>query len=505
MVTPYHNLVDYLLENAVDSQIALIDNDTPVTYVALIQQMHAIAATLQQASVGVGDKVGIFADNSAFWVASYLATIRLGAVAVPFSAVIAPPHLKDVLDYIDSKVMIFSKRYLRKYAKSIPTDTTIIVEDVTLAGELGITATQIVAAANPIASVHVNTATQLAALMFTSGSTGKPKAVMVSHENIIANTTSIIQYLHLIQQDRILCVLPFYYCFGTSLLHTHLRVGGSLVLSEFWPPVIRKIIEYECTGFAGVPSTYQLLLRNSEIAALTFPTLRYVQQAGGKLAPVFIQELVKALPSTEIFVMYGQTEATARLGYLPPAELQRKAGSIGKAVPGVTLEIVGTEGETLLPQQEGEIVASGASITLGYWKDPDTTAQTYRNGRLHTGDRGYYDEEGYIFITDREKDFIKSSGYRCSSQEIEEHILKLADVLETAVIGIPDEVRGEAIIAFVVLKPGSELTPMAVQQHSRQVMPFYMVPYKVVMIESLPKNEYNKVQKRALREYQLSD
>src|SRR4029077_6932928 len=164
--------------------------------------------------------------------------------------------------------------------------------------------------------------------------------VMVSHRNIIANTESIIDYLQLQSADRVMTVLPFHYCYGRSLLHTPLRVGGSLVLDHrfmFPDKVLQRMVETECTGFAGVPSHFQILLRNSSLRTRTFPKLRFVQQAGGNLPPVFLQELREILPNAKIFVMYGQTEATARLSYLPPGFLEAKAGSIGRGMKGVRL------------------------------------------------------------------------------------------------------------------------------------------------------------------------
>ena len=175
---------------------------------------------------------------------------------------------------------------------------------------------------------------------------------MVSHRNIVANTTSIIQYLGLTKEDRIMAVLPFYYCFGTSLLHTHLRVGGSIVIDDrfmFPDKVLNRMQETRCTGFAGVPSHFQILLGRSSLREVRLPSLRCVQQAGGRLAGRFIHELVQALPGAQMFVMYGQTEATARLSYLPPDMLGTKLGSIGKGIPGISLKVLDHEGQPVRP------------------------------------------------------------------------------------------------------------------------------------------------------------
>ena len=345
--------------------------------------------------------------------------------------------------------------------------------------------------------------TDLAALVFTSGSTGKPRGVMVSHGNIVANTDSIISYLSLTGHDRIMAVLPFHYCYGASLLHTHLRVGGDIVIeNRFMYPetVLQRLIETRCTGFAGVPSHFQILLRNSSIRKKHFPDLRYVQQAGGSLAPPFIRELKTALPSTQIFVMYGQTEATARLSFLPPDQLEKKLGSIGKGIPGVRLQVLNASGIGVQPGEVGEIVAEGGSITRGYWQASRETEEVFRNGALYTGDLARVDEDGFIFIVDRAKDFLKCRGEKVSCREIEEVLLAFSELVEAAVIGIPDEVLGEAVKAFVVARgktlPGIE---GRIAAFCKTRLPAHHSPKQIVVLSALPKNSAGKVAKTILR------
>jgi acyl-CoA synthetase (AMP-forming)/AMP-acid ligase II len=355
----------------------------------------------------------------------------------------------------------------------------------------------------------VSDKSELAIIIFTSGSTGVPKGVMISHGNLIANTNSILGYLPLTCKDRIMCVLPFSYCYGASLLHTHMRVGGEVVINNkfmFPGKVLEEINEKRCTGFSGVPSHFQILLRRTRMRSMKFPTLKYVTQAGGKLPVPFIRELIEALPGTRIFIMYGQTEATARLSYLPPELLNDKLGSMGKGIPGVTLEVLDKDGNPVKPGEVGEIVASGENIMQGYWNDPEETKNTLRNGLLFTGDLATVDSDGYIFIVEREKQIIKSGGYRVSPKEIEDVIVSIPDVVEAAVIGVPDDILGEAIKAFVSVKDPRypKVTAEEIIQICKKTLPSFKVPKHIEFIDLIPKNSYGKVMKDILKKRDVS-
>ena len=288
-----------------------------------------------------------------------------------------------------------------------------------------------------------------AEIIFTSGSTGKPKGVMISHKNLIANTSSIVEYLQLTPDDRMLVVLPFYYCYGLSLLHTHLRAGGSIVFNNsfiFLGGVLKSLTDHKCTGFAGVPSHFQILLRKSDSFKTTkFPDLKYVTQAGGKLTPIFIDEFREAHPDIKFIVMYGQTEATARLSWLPPEIYERRKGSMGKGIPGVELRVVNENGEKIKPGETGEVIARGDNIMMGYFADEEGTKNAIRNGWLYTGDLGTVDEDGYIYLTARSKEIIKVRGKRISPKEIEAVILAIPEVIDCTIEGVEDEIEGEML------------------------------------------------------------
>jgi acyl-CoA synthetase (AMP-forming)/AMP-acid ligase II len=454
-----------------------------------------VAAFLTESGAQPGDRVVISGENSLFWVSAYLGTMLAGLVAVPLPPEIAIDEWQHVLRTTGARFAFLQRSFAERCRPDFE-DLRIVLEDEMEHLKAGYSA-------NGLPSSRA-AGDDLAALMFTSGSSGTPRGVMVTHRNIIANTASIVEYLGLTADDRIMAVLPFHYCFGASLLHTHLAVGGSLVVdNRFMYPevVLRRMQETNCTGFAGVPSHYQILLRRSGLRQMTFPHLRYVQQAGGHLAPALARELREALPNSQVFLMYGQTEATARLSYLPPHLLDKKPGSIGCGIPGVTLKVLDESGVPVRPGEVGEIVAEGDNVTCGYWQAPEESAHYFRDGRLHTGDLATVDEEGFIYIVDRAKDFVKCGSKRVSCRQIEEHLLEFRDLVEAAVIGIPDDVLGEAVQAFVVPRE-----PAAADHLEDRVLAFcaehfppHLRPRSVVCVSALPRNDSGKVLKRLLK------
>ena len=438
--------------------------------------------------------------------AAYLGIIRAGLCVVPFPVDCNEKTLERIAITAGMRMMLISARF-RPRLEPLAGRLGLALEDETTvsADSAAIAARGDAQCAFPA----VDPGRDLAAVMLTSGSTGESKGVMVTHRNIEANSRDIITYLGLGPGDRTMTVLPFYYCYGTSLLHTHLMAGGSLVLNNrfmFPEKVLDEMAERRCSGFAGVPSTYQILLRRTHFAERRFPDLRWLQQAGGKLPNPFIQEIRRAFPKVRLFVMYGQTEATARLSYLPPELLDEKLGSIGKGLPGSRLEVLKADGAPVRPgtDEVGEIAAAGDNITLGYLNDGDETARYFRNGRLFTGDMARVDHDGYIFIVERARDFIKAMGNRVSPKEIEEVLSQMPEVVEAAVIGVPDEIWGEAIKAYVSTNKPGQLTVEDVRNHCLGRLPNYKVPEYVEFLPQLPKTANGKVAKEVLRKMSIT-
>lgn len=499
------NVVDYLMDNeAAAGQIALLTAAGEHSYGELRQATAAVANFLARSGAQKGERILLLSDNSFFWVASYLGTIRAGCVSVPLPPSVSSDELRFIIESCGIRLGFSHGEVNQGQLRVLPQGFKIVLEKAAklpnnfVAEWVGFTASPVARSSYPV----IDDEKDLAAIMFTSGSTSKPRGVMVSHQNIIANTNSIVEYMELTAQDRIMVVLPFCYCFGTSLLHTHLRAGGSIVIDRrFMLPdkVLLRMQETHCTGFAGVPSHYQFLLRKSNLKKMQFPTLRYVQQAGGKLANSFIRELQEALPNTKVFVMYGQTEATARLSYLSPALLDKKLGSIGKGIPGTRLTVVNEHGRPVLPGETGEIVAEGKNVTLGYWGDEAESAVSFRNGFLYTGDLATVDEDGFVFVVDRSKDILKCGGKRSPCREVEDALLEFEDLVEAAVIGVPDDLMGEAVKAFVVPRTSDGGLIERLRAFCKKRLPVHLIPKEIVVLNALPKGSGGKVLKSSLR------
>ena len=486
------NTSDYLLAEGAPDGVAVVDAGERYTYGQLRSAAGKLAAELAALNLPPGSRVGVLGPNSFFWVAAYLAVMKLGHIAVPFSDKLTPADVRRNSDIAGCAAFFADRRALRRFSMAFDDGRMVLTEEVLRPGR------------KPYwpSSAPVDPDTD-AVLMFTSGTTSRPKAVRVTHGNIQANTDSIIRFLELRGDDGVLVILPFFYCYGASLLHTHLRRGGRVVLcnSFTFPETALDLLEREeCTVLAGVPSSFQLLLRASTFAQRALPSLRLIQQAGGKLPPVLIEELLAAKSAAKLFVMYGQTEATARLSYLPPDKLQAKSGSIGQGIPGVELRVLNENGERVRPGERGEIYATGANISPGYYRDSEGSAVKFTPHGLRTGDLAVVDQDGDIFIIDRRDDFIKSWGHRVSSQEVEAAALRMERLVSAAVIGVPDDGAGEAVTLFVTARPGTEVAPDEVLAVCRQHLPRHMVPHSVLVLDALPLNANGKIAKPRLRE-----
>ena len=490
------NFVRYLLEKSQSQEKLFVTGDHgTLTYPELIKKLSNLSSVLYNRH-GTRKKFLVMADNSPFFIISYLSIIASGNIAVLVETRISKADLKKILELSSLSGAFVQKKY-HPHFEGLTVDliNETMLDEMSGAGH----------GLNPYPDMQDD---DTAVIIFTSGSTGTKKGVMLTHKNLIANTGSIVEYLGLDEKDRICVVLPFFYCYGASLLHTHLRVGGSLALSQkpFLSSILKDIDTFQCTGLAGVPSTYQILINKTTLLQQKLPTLRYFTQAGGQLPNRYIRILADQFPQKKFIVMYGATEATARLSYLPPDLVITKMGSIGKGIPGVTLAVLNEDGLLVKPSETGEIAARGDNIMKGYYEDPEGTAAVVKNGWLYTGDLATVDDEGFIFVVGRSKNIIKSGGYRISPNEIENEILSCEKCKGCVVFGVPDEIMGEAVVAVIQTSTTEDQGVLRgeVLSHCNTRLPSYKVPKKVFFIPEFPLNSSNKIDTARLKEIVLT-
>jgi long-chain acyl-CoA synthetase len=481
------------------------------TYGELSQAVSAFAGFLNSANVLPGERVAILLDNSFDYIVAHFGALAAGAVEVSLNTDLKSEDLKSLLLDCEAAVLIVSPKHALQWAvilEELPALRLVLTDwppDRPLRVPARIRAHSLAEAASRGGCENVpapRVASDLASIVYTSGSTGRPKGVMLSHLNLVSNMRSIVQYLGLLPTDRMMVVLPFHYIYGRSLLYTHFLSGGSIVIDNhfaFPTAVLKTMEEQEVTCFAGVPSTFSILVRKTDVARRQFPRLRLLTQAGGAMAPALQQEVARTFAPAKLCVMYGTTEAAPRLTYLDPDLLPRKWGSIGRAIPNVEVIIADENGNRMPRCTTGELAARGLNIMLGYWKDPNGTAAVMRHGYYFTGDLGYEDEDGCIFLTGRAREIIKAGGNRVSAKEIEEHIVAITEVVEAAVIGIPDEILGEAIKAFIVLRDTS-LTEYHIRAHLQRHLAPFQQPKFIEFTDALPKNQAGKILKTELRQ-----
>jgi long-chain acyl-CoA synthetase len=501
--TLIHHFLEYSASRFPD-KCALVHEEVRATYQQINSQANHLARFFIERGVLAGDRIVLLLENSLEYVVGYYAALKAGAVVVPMNTELKPDGLLPLLRELDARCLITSRKFervLRAVDLSATTISSVVLKLPKLSLNQDVEVVDwddVVLEDNATDLALAIPETSLGSIIYTSGSTGKPKGVMLTHRNIVANTYSIVDYLELTEKDIQMVVLPFFYVMGKSLLNTHFAVGGRVVINNkfaFPATVVNQMIEEKVTGFSGVPSTYAYLLHRSPLAARRddLVSLRYCSQAGGHLDRTTKQKLLQVLPpNTKMFVMYGATEASARLSYVEPHRLKEKIDSIGQGIPGVTLKVLGENGQELSNGEVGEIVGSGENIMQGYWKDPQSSAAALSSYGYHTGDLGYRDHDGYYFVVGRKDNQLKVGGHRINTQEVEDAIMATGLAVEVAVMGIPDPLMGNKLVA-VMASSGHVPDENSILSLCAKKLPNYKVPQEILFVKSLPKNASAKV------------
>jgi len=496
-------LIDNLQRSAAlfAHRCAIQQEDRAVTYAELLDLAQKIAASLRSGGLEPGDRAALILPNGPEFVAAYYGALMAGAVVVPLSSGAKAGEIGVWLaDCTPSWVLMHrSDPEVVRVVETLQCAPQIVFADQDWSAVYGC---QISNPQDCDPRIKAQSDTP-ACILYTSGTTGHPKGVVLTHGNLAENAASIVECLRLTHEDSIVNVLPFCYSYGSSVLHSHLRAGGRIVIEpNFVYPheVVKTLSTQRTSGFAGVPSTFALLMSRVNLRDYDLSSLRYVTQAGGAMSPALTRRLCNALPFTEVIIMYGQTEATARLTFLPARRLADKLGSVGVAIPGVKIQIRDEFGGPVPTNQAGEVWAHGPGTMAGYWRDEVATAAVKQDGWLKTGDVGRLDEEGYLYLVGRRSDMIKVGANRVHPQDIEDVIAELPQVQEVAVVGIDDEMLGESIKAYVVPVAATRMTQREVQAHCRTRLANHKIPKIVEFVLALPKTATGKIRRVELSE-----
>lgn len=497
------SLVELLLAAAArdPGKVALRRRNAAWTYDDVVRGAAAVGARLRELGIGQGDRIGLLFRNCPEYVAFFYGAHAERVAVAPLNVQERAKVLALQAGHGDLRLVAGDPAHPEWEAlrKILPDDIPMLAvpaEDVAESAE----AFHAYLGARPGQELVAPSVgrDELAMLLYTSGTTGRPKGVMLGHGNLVANNVTIIEYLELGPGDVGLTVMPFHFSYGNSVLHTHLAAGATLLLEDnlaFPLPVMQRLQNERVTGFSGVPSTFAILMARTRIEEFDLSAMRYLTQAGGAMTRAAIQRMRELVPSARFFVMYGQTEATARLTYLPPERLDEKLGSIGKALDGIDIEVRGVHGNVLPPGETGELCARGPNIMLGYWRDEEATREAVVDGWLHTGDLAHTDDDGFLYIDGRVVEMIKVGSFRVSPLEVEEVLATLPGIAEMAVASMPDELLGQAVKAVLVLREGANLDERQVKAHCRERLAAYKVPKVVEFAQELPRTSSGKIQR----------
>jgi acyl-CoA ligase (AMP-forming) (exosortase A-associated) len=494
---------------------ALTLGDRTLDYGALSGDMERFAGGVVRLGVARGERVAIWLDKRFETVIAAFGSAAAGCVFVPLNPLLKPDQVGYILRDCNVRVLVTSPERLALLRDALPQcpDLVHIVVTGEMFERVGDVAHHAWGSllALPAARAHRVIDADVLAILYTSGSTGRPKGVVLSHRNMVAGAASVASYLGNCADDTLLAALPLSFDAGFSQLTTAFHAGARVVLVNYLLPkdVLNAVVRERVTGLTAVPPLW------IQLAALEWPAdvtrhLRYIANTGGRMPAATLATLRAKLPQTRPFLMYGLTEAF-RSTYLPPEEVDRRADSIGKAIPNAEILVLRDDGTLCAPDEPGELVHRGALVGLGYWNDPVKTAERYkplpgRDGGLvldeiavFSGDTVRRDDDGFLYFIGRRDEMIKTSGYRVSPTEIEEVLYQAGMIGECAAFGVDHAQLGQVIAVVVTPRDGRDPDTAALLAHCRASLPAYMVPSRIeVHPGPLPRNPNGKIDRRAI-------
>ena len=512
---------------ATPTKEAVVTADERVGYAELRSRALRFAALLQRRGVTRGDRVAIFLENSAHTVAAIYGALYAGAAFI----VMNPQTKEDKLHYMladSGAVAVVSEGRLARLvsvALANATDPLPDLKTLVLAGKPE--ASDAVTAgghrefatlswADWVSEELVDPGTiplDLAALVYTSGSTGNPKGVMLSHQNMVFAQGSLVEYLRLDESDRILNLLPLAFDYGLYQALMSVHLGATLVLERtfaFPAAIVKRVVEEGVTVFPGVPTVFATLLSLHRTAPVAMPTVRRFTNTAAHLPDEYVPGLLEMSPGALVYKMYGLTECK-RVCYLEPELVLSRPSSVGKAIPGTETYILDEDGRPAQPGETGTLYVRGPHVMMGYWNLPEATAHMLKPGKypgervLCTHDFFKRDADGFLYFMGRSDDIIKSRGEKVSPVEVENALAAIPGVREVAVIGVPDDLLGQAVRAYVVLHEGVGYTEQAFKREALARLESFMAPRDVLFVDDLPKTATGKVRKKSLVEAVMAE
>ena len=466
---------------------AVITSEQSFSYQWILEAAQTVRSHLENdPNFQPGSPVAMMVNNSPEYIAVYYGILLARGVAVPLPPDVEIDRLAFVVDACDITTLMTTPDIARRRNSDIGKK----VEQIN-----GLSS-------SPPPPQFSDLGEDLATILFTSGSTGTPKGVMLSHKNLMSNSLSIIDYLKLDNTERALAVLPFCHTFGNSVFQSHVLTGNTLVLGAniaFPGSILQMIERYECTSFSAVPEVFHFLLTRTSLGKKRYSNLRYMSVAGGALSKKDTVTLSNRIHPAKLFVMYGQTEATARISYLPPDMLTERLGSVGTGLKGHDLQVVNHQDESVRPGELGEIRTRGPNITKGYWKDPETTAQIIRQGWLYTGDLATIDADGFVYPVGRSNALLKIGGHRFHPNELETFVQKRFTSTRAVVVGYECSHLGTRLALYAKSEnPDQMISSDAIAAECRQQLPAYKIPTYIEILDEFPLNSSMKLDRPAL-------
>ena len=490
------NFADMLDKNAryFPDRPAIIEGETTISFSGLHQDVNKAASAMVNLGLGPGDHVALCAPNSYAWVVIYYAAIKAGGVSVTFSYLLKKDELSKVLADCRPKILFTSEDKLSDFeAQRAESYLSVVVCD---NGDISFVS--LLEKGDPQFTTVNRHRDDTAAILYTGGTTGSPKGAMLSHQNLKSSIFNTAHYERCTMDDRALCFLPLNHVFGqVHIMNATIYSCGATILQPAFDmdQVLGALTKYRITKFYAVPTIYIRLLGLPNLKE-TFKSIRYCFSAAASMALEVVQAW-KEKTGLDIYESYGMTESAAMVTY--NHYYRHKVGSVGTVANIVEVEIRDMNGNALPRGERGEICVCGPNITKGYLNNLEETEAAFWGDWYRTGDIGVFDEEGYLFIVDRLKDMIITGGENVYSREVEEVLYTHPEVLECAVVGLPDAEYGERVTAYIVPRPGQHIDGAALKAYMKNRLASYKVPKAFIEVDSLPKSSAGKLLKREIR------